>query len=112
MSRLPFALSVGLTVNLFYDDVSLVVAVTPLGHRKKHRLINTLSNKCTKTMLLDIAHELWKMMINILLGSIPVVALNRCPVNLVFMLECINTCVLYTSPSPRDQRGSRMPSSA
>ena len=28
--------------------------------------------------------------------------------------ECENTndCLLYTSPSPRDQRGSRMPSSA
>ena len=25
---------------------------------------------------------------------------------------CINNCLLYTSPSPRDQRGSRMPSSA
>ena len=24
----------------------------------------------------------------------------------------INDCLLYTSPSPRDQRGSRMPSSA
>ena len=23
-----------------------------------------------------------------------------------------NNCLLYTSPSPRDQRGSRMPSSA
>ena len=28
------------------------------------------------------------------------------------MLGCIHTCLLYTSPSPRDQRGSRMPSSA
>ena len=30
------------------------------------------------------------------------------------MLDCgmIRTCLLYTSPSPRDQRGSRMPSSA
>ena len=30
-------------------------------------------------------------------------------------LECLSTikiCLLYTSPSPRDQRGSRMPSSA
>ena len=27
-------------------------------------------------------------------------------------LEHIKTCLLYTSPSPRDQRGSRMPSSA
>ena len=26
--------------------------------------------------------------------------------------EMISTCLLYTSPSPRDQRGSRMPSSA
>ena len=26
--------------------------------------------------------------------------------------EAVNTCLLYTSPSPRDQRGSRMPSSA
>ena len=26
--------------------------------------------------------------------------------------ENINNCLLYTSPSPRDQRGSRMPSSA
>ena len=26
--------------------------------------------------------------------------------------DAIITCLLYTSPSPRDQRGSRMPSSA
>ena len=26
--------------------------------------------------------------------------------------ELLNDCLLYTSPSPRDQRGSRMPSSA
>ena len=25
---------------------------------------------------------------------------------------CVSVCLLYTSPSPRDQRGSRMPSSA
>ena len=27
-------------------------------------------------------------------------------------VEAANICLLYTSPSPRDQRGSRMPSSA
>ena len=28
-------------------------------------------------------------------------------------IDCADdTCLLYTSPSPRDQRGSRMPSSA
>ena len=26
--------------------------------------------------------------------------------------RAVNSCLLYTSPSPRDQRGSRMPSSA
>ena len=29
-----------------------------------------------------------------------------------FIKHVINSCLLYTSPSPRDQRGSRMPSSA
>ena len=28
------------------------------------------------------------------------------------VMRLINSCLLYTSPSPRDQRGSRMPSSA
>ena len=31
---------------------------------------------------------------------------------LLSALMHIDTCLLYTSPSPRDQRGSRMPSSA
>ena len=34
------------------------------------------------------------------------------PVPAVFVIEQDGTCLLYTSPSPRDQRGSRMPSSA
>ena len=28
------------------------------------------------------------------------------------IIDSMNSCLLYTSPSPRDQRGSRMPSSA
>ena len=31
---------------------------------------------------------------------------------LIELVPSIKTCLLYTSPSPRDQRGSRMPSSA
>ena len=32
---------------------------------------------------------------------------------LLLLLRCLyHPCLLYTSPSPRDQRGSRMPSSA
>ena len=36
------------------------------------------------------------------------------PDNLIvqFIETSAETCLLYTSPSPRDQRGSRMPSSA
>ena len=41
----------------------------------------------------------------------PELDLNRLREN--YMLEKLATiCLLYTSPSPRDQRGSRMPSSA
>ena len=32
--------------------------------------------------------------------------------NIKEIVAKIDTCLLYTSPSPRDQRGSRMPSSA
>ena len=34
------------------------------------------------------------------------------PRGLTSGVDALNTCLLYTSPSPRDQRGSRMPSSA
>ena len=31
---------------------------------------------------------------------------------IALMKDQVDSCLLYTSPSPRDQRGSRMPSSA
>ena len=34
------------------------------------------------------------------------------PVRFPIKFRSVDTCLLYTSPSPRDQRGSRMPSSA
>ena len=37
---------------------------------------------------------------------------NSNMLQLVFVSLLIGVCLLYTSPSPRDQRGSRMPSSA
>jgi len=39
---------------------------------------------------------------------------SHCPDNTVVLPEMrrLDVCLLYTSPSPRDQRGSRMPSSA
>ena len=38
--------------------------------------------------------------------------LTLTPLNKRQRAEQVKTCLLYTSPSPRDQRGSRMPSSA
>ena len=52
-------------------------------------------------------------------SAMPLVAelikqLDRLPnaETLIKVFQIINGCLLYTSPSPRDQRGSRMPSSA
>ena len=48
-------------------------------------------------------------------GSLGIEALSRGANYVTFVelsKECISICLLYTSPSPRDQRGSRMPSSA
>ena len=39
-------------------------------------------------------------------------ALQRYNLDIANMLGVFEGCLLYTSPSPRDQRGSRMPSSA
>ena len=33
-------------------------------------------------------------------------------INNPYVIVPVSSCLLYTSPSPRDQRGSRMPSSA
>ena len=39
-------------------------------------------------------------------------ALEQIPELIEIGVSCFKICLLYTSPSPRDQRGSRMPSSA
>ena len=40
-----------------------------------------------------------------------IIAMGMAAATVFFFMER-GTCLLYTSPSPRDQRGSRMPSSA
>ena len=42
----------------------------------------------------------------------PVERIKVCQAEIWFCGRCFCSCLLYTSPSPRDQRGSRMPSSA
>ena len=48
------------------------------------------------------------------LGSLPKVpdTSSRDRLLGMFVMGAYGDCLLYTSPSPRDQRGSRMPSSA
>ena len=52
------------------------------------------------------------IMINTPQNPIGKVFSNEDMLQLEQLLEGTNICLLYTSPSPRDQRGSRMPSSA
>ena len=56
------------------------------------------------------ADELGDLRENIeaLLPGVPISSVSETPVDGLYELICL----LYTSPSPRDQRGSRMPSSA
>ena len=47
-------------------------------------------------------------------AGMPIVGVTAAerPTNAVELQALSSICLLYTSPSPRDQRGSRMPSSA
>ena len=55
--------------------------------------------------------QLGRQILDIGYFSLPVVGLTTLFSGMVLALQSY-TCLLYTSPSPRDQRGSRMPSSA
>ena len=46
------------------------------------------------------------------MDKVEVIELLVAPGDTVAVEDSLLTCLLYTSPSPRDQRGSRMPSSA
>ena len=56
----------------------------------------------------EVEHDTWKRLFNNLEDS------RSEQAHPVFKkgVEDLEICLLYTSPSPRDQRGSRMPSSA
>ena len=50
---------------------------------------------------------------DVLLRSRKSIALDlKDPEGIAILLDLVEGCLLYTSPSPRDQRGARMPSSA
>ena len=89
-------------------------------HRKPYRTAPILAAMLTLS-LTTMTQNFFQTFILLLLVTDPfgnvslfVNALKRVPIERrwkVVVRECM-ICLLYTSPSPRDQRGSRMPSSA
>ena len=77
------------TVTRLLSEGAEVIALD-INDTLLQKLKNELNNKHLSTYVLDIANvrEIEKF------------------------FGIFTTCLLYTSPSPRDQRGSRMPSSA
>ena len=74
---------------------------------------NTLSKKDMKAQVLD-SMDLERER-GITIKSHPIQMQYKHTDNQTYTFNLIDTpghCLLYTSPSPRDQRGSRMPSSA
>ena len=62
-----------------------------------------------KDFLANPYKSMWKMALPIIAGMMVQTLFNV--VDIMF-IGWLGACLLYTSPSPRDQRGSRMPSSA
>ena len=64
----------------------------------------------------SLSNRLFVLAAALLMTAYGLITLSQLPVDVFPDLNkptvTINICLLYTSPSPRDQRGSRMPSSA
>ena len=64
-------------------------------------------------IVLDCPPNLGSLTLNALVAADQVlIPCDPSPLALTGVAALVETCLLYTSPSPRDQRGSRMPSSA
>ena len=86
-------------------DKATAIALIAAGRTRGKNLIESLGLTGSKIPLEDIASKL-----DLALGE------NGTRLCIVDKVEkngdLVKVCLLYTSPSPRDQRGSRMPSSA
>ena len=90
----------------------MLTKISRLVHKKK----NKSKIVCLTAYSKNIAEEIDKFTDLILVGdSLGSVLYNfetTRKVNLSMMIEHSKSCLLYTSPSPRDRTRSRMPSSA
>ena len=73
----------------------------------KTKIVTTFLTNSDKILLLKRSQKV-KSMKNLWAGISGIIEGDEKPVK----RAKIEVCLLYTSPSPRDQRGSRMPSSA
>ena len=87
---------------------SLDVGISEVGVDSRFESVSPMRSKPSPTVLLSTASELFKTSsmkeTNLSLGGGLVAVWRKAGRS--------GVCLLYTSPSPRDQRGSRMPSSA
>ena len=90
------------------DDIlmDVVHSLTPDARKQVHSLRERISKR---TVDLNETREAVNQAEKAL--STKSTAYQQARSNVMKYEQCIN-CLLYTSPSPRDQRGSRMPSSA
>ena len=116
----------GNTVFSIYDE-SLVLAaginpgdvLTGLAFRVGGGPSNPVPNFTVQDYIIDLGHALPGIQANVNLNDVfadnavggALTNVHTGPVDFI-AADYPNTCLLYTSPSPRDQRGSRMPSSA
>ena len=78
---------------------------------EKRRAIFTLLKENTPNPTTELVyHSPFELLISVILSAQTTdIAVNKVTKKL---FDVANTCLLYTSPSPRDKRQSRMPSSA
>ena len=104
----------GATISPFFD--SMLVKVTAWGHRvsdasdRLHRALREFRIRGVKSNIPFLLNLLRDQ--NFREGNITVNYIGNHPELLQSANWKNRGCLLYTSPSPRDQRGSRMPSSA
>ena len=102
-------------------DISLAFGNKGLGHFKDLNQLTIFADnmvphvlRCDGILTYDTA--LANIVDNqklVIAGSLMEVEIRACAIHTVELIrEKFKDCLLYTSPSPRDQRGSRMPSSA